>query len=213
MSEATAAAKTYLASTVADVTTRAIFAGVLGNASPLDLPDAVLSGIQTGTTFVAPSIAGAILKRTVTNPRYCKSPWFNYVAGSVVSSAIITSVNYPLSKAAEARTKGKAQCSLKEFVGNFVDLILPNIAFPVISDRLEGVLPTAKNSAAVFLRRAAITGAASCGSVLANAPIAAVKNGTKLSEVGAQAIGAVLPGIVLTEAFVSAATVVGLPLP
>jgi hypothetical protein len=177
----------------------------------LDLPNAILSGVQTGTTFVAPPIASGILKCAVTNPRYGSSPWFNYVAGSVVSSAIITSVNYPIAKVAEVRTKGKAQYSLKEFVGNFVDLLLPNIAFPVISDRLEAVLPAAKNSAAVFARRAVITGAASFGSVLANTPVAAVRNGTKLPEIAGQAIRSVLPAIILTEAFVSASTIVGLP--
>jgi hypothetical protein len=207
---ATATVKTYLASALADVTTQAILAGVQGDARPLDLSGAFLGGLQTGTTFAASPIAAVILKRAFPADSFAKNPWFNYAAMSVISSGIIASVNYPIAKAAESRTTRNAQYSLKEFAGAFVDQLVPNIAFPVVSDGLGALLPPAKNSLAAFARRSAINGAASFGSVLANAPIAAVKDGVQLSAVAAQAVGAVVPGIILSEAFESASAIVGI---
>jgi hypothetical protein len=128
---------------------------------------------------------------------------------SVVSSAIITAVNYPISKVAEQRTKGAAEFSLVEFANFFADQILPGIGFPVVNDYLEGVIPRQKNSLAAWARTSAIQALSGIGASAFQHPLAAVRDGAKLSSFIDAAVQTVVPAVVLTDAFAHFSKITG----
>jgi hypothetical protein len=203
-------AQTLLAAAAADVATRAIIAGVQGGRAASSPFESAILGLQAGTTFIAPPLAAELLARAPLGRGLTRNRWANYAANSVVASAIIAGVNYPLAKAAELRAKGSATLSLREFAGLYADSVAPGIAFPAVADALEAALPAPKHSLAAFARRTAIAGAASFAAGIAAAPVAAVRDGAKIADVARQAVGAVLPGIVLAESFLSTSGIAGL---
>jgi hypothetical protein len=201
-----ALAQTYISATLADVFTRAVSTGIAGSAAPLDLTDAFLGGLQTGTAFIAPTIATEFLKTRCLPYRLSvksgtRKP-FRYVATSLVSSALIAAVNYPISKVAEKRTKGSAEFSPVEFANFFADQVLPGIGFPVVNDYLEAVVPPRKNSLAVWARSSAIQVLSGIGAIAFHHPLAAVRDGAKLSSFIDAAVQSVVPTLVLNDALV-----------
>jgi hypothetical protein len=206
-------AQTYISAMLADVFTRAVAAGIAGSRQPLDLTNAFLGGLQTGTTFIAPTIAAEFLKTHSAPYRLAvksgtRKP-FRYVATSVVSSAIIAAVNYPISKVAERRTNRAAEFSLVEFANFFADQILPGIGFPVVYDYLEAAVPRPTNSLAVWARASAIQALSGIGAIAFHHPLAAVRDGATLSSFIDAATETVVPAIVLTDAVTHFSKVTG----
>jgi hypothetical protein len=186
----------FISATIMDVVTRAIFSAIEGNLLPFNAFDSVILGLESGVAAIAPSLASEVLKSSAITRKFTQNRWTGYVAHALVSSAIVTGVNYPLSKAAELHRKGSTRLSLREFANHYADRIVAGIAYPAIMDALGAALPATKHPIAAYGRDGLITLIASAGAAIAAVPIAKVEN---RGIIAAVAVGALLPGILVSE--------------
>lgn len=172
--------QTFVSATCADVFTAAMMNGISGGKA-LDLPDAVLNGLQTGTGFIAYPVAEHLLEKfsLYREKKGKNQKVFVYAANAVGAAAIIASMNYPITKLQEKRKTGKTTVSVTEFGNMFVDQILPNVGFPVVADALEAKIRVPKDSLSNWFRGSFILCAGSLGGSIANLPLAMAKGGIK----------------------------------
>ena len=205
--------RTYLGATLADMATGVVMNGLNPQRSPINWGSALLNGLQTGTNFVAYPIAVNILEKNSKAYKELQKEFKDpkkstfmvkskiYVINALTASALITTVNYPLSKVKEMfEHKTDKKTKPTEIVNFYVDNILPNIGYPLVANTLSAKIPDSKNSLKKYLRATYINLAASFGGTVFNLPVSVLCHHVPAHQSILGFRGAITP-IILTQDF------------
>ncbi|EAY16300.1 hypothetical protein TVAG_423530 [Trichomonas vaginalis G3] len=175
--------KVYTNATLGDMFTQSVIHGLKGDAEGLKFGEALLHGMQTGTTFVAYPIAVHLLEKHSETFRHhyhdedgCKVA--AYVAGGIGAAGIVALVNYPLEK---LRKRAQKEQQTETFRFYFAGQVGPNIGAAFASELIEPALPVFKNSLYNWARGQMLNASINLSATLGYAPFAAI-TGQSLSE-------------------------------
>ena len=196
--------QTYVSATLGSIVSQAAMRGVNGAAGPIDWHDSLLSGMMTGTAFIAYPVACDILKkkcasfkRAFEDPKACKIPV--YIEGGMLGAAIVTVMNYPLSVLQQKhRAKGGEApgFSPKGFAGFYIDQVGSSIGFAATMGTLAPRIPIPKNSLLAWARQHALVNISNVGAKCTAFPIHFLRHGSTLTGmVGGYLKG--VPGVVI----------------
>lgn len=207
--------QTYIGATLADMATGVFMNGLSGQGTQINWGNALLNGLQTGTNFVAYPIAVDILERSSKSYKELKSDFDDpkkstfsvktkvYLTNALVTSALITTVNFPLSKVQEAFQGKKEKTNIpNELVNFYANGILGNIGYPLVANTLSAKIPESKNSLKSYLRATYINLAGSFGGTVFNLPLSVLRDHIPASKSILGFRDAIVP-IVCTQDFLS----------
>lgn len=206
--------RTYLAATLADMTTGVVMNGLSGQGASINWGNALLNGLQTGTNFVAYPISVDLLAKNSKAYKELQKEFEDpkkstflvkskvYVINALATSALITTVNYPLSKVQEMFQNKKPSAKPTELVNFYVNGVLPNIGYPVVANSLSAKIPESKNSLKNYLRATYINVAASFGGTVFNLPVSVLRDHASPIGTIKGFRGAIVP-IIFTQDFVT----------
>ena len=198
---------TYISAVLADMSTQTILNGISEKAAQLDWADTFLNGLQTATGFIAYPIAFDVLEKTskkyrqIQEKKTLSDQVLFYGVTSATASAILTGVNYPISKVQQARKDGKVNASVNEVVKFYFDGILPTAGFLVFADKIADVLPPTKNSLGSWINESAINSFGALGSTLFNLPVSLLRDKTPLLTSINNWKSSLIPGIIMQDTF------------
>lgn len=205
---------TYLSATLADMATGVVMNGLSGQGASINWGNALLNGLQTGTHFVAYPISVDLLAKNSKAYKELQKEFEDpkkstflvkskvYVINALTTSALITTVNYPLSKVQEMFQNKKPSAKPTELVNFYVNGVLPNIGYPLVANSLSAKIPESKNSLKKYLRGTYINVAASFGGTVFNLPVSALRDHVSPIETIKGFGGAIAP-IIFTQDFVT----------
>ena len=145
--------QTFVAATLGNMVAQAATRGLNGSTGPIDLPDTLLSGLQTGTAFIAYPVACNFLKnhcqqfkKNYEDPKGCKP--LVYIQGGMLGAGICTLLNYPIQTIQKNRKGQKQSISLQGAAGYYADQVGSSVGFAATNGTLLQVLPVPKNTLA-----------------------------------------------------------------
>lgn len=207
--------RTYIGATLADMATGVVMNGLSGQGTKINWGNALLGGLQTGTNFVAYPIAVDILEKNSKAYKELESEFNDpkkstfmvkskvYVINALTTSALVTTVNYPLSKVQDMfKNNGKTSAKPTELVNFYVNGVLPNIGYPLVANTLSAKIPESKNSLKKYLRGTCINLVASFGGSVFNLPVSVLRDHVPVTQTVKGFCGSIVP-IVCTQDFLT----------
>lgn len=180
--------QTYVSATLGSMVSQAAMRGING-ATPIDWKDTLLSGMMTGTAFIAYPVACNFLKKNCPDfkqkfedPKACKLTV--YLRGGMVGAAICTALNYPLTvaKQCHAAKDGKGpKITLKGAAGFYADQVGSSIGFATTMGTLAPKVPIPKNSFLAWARQHALVNISNVGGKCFAFPIHYLRHGSTLT--------------------------------
>lgn len=188
--------QTYIAATLGNMVASAATRGLNGASGPIDFTDTLLSGLQTGTGFIAYPVACQYLKKTSKDfKKNFEDPNGHkvlvYLEAGALGAGVCTLLNYPLSTIQKNRKGAKQSFSLKGFGGFYLDQVGSSIGFASTNGTLQSLIPIPKNSVLAWARSHLCVNISNIGGKCCAYPIHHLRHGSTLRGM----VGAYIPTI------------------
>lgn len=178
---------TYISATLGNMVAQSVMRGLGTTEAPLDFCDSALSGMQVGTAFIAYPVSVQLLKDI--SPKFKKNAedpngnkWITYTLGGAGGAAIVTLLNYPISRIQVTRKTGKCPIKnpLKEMASMYVDQIGSSIGFAATMGTVAPLIPIPKDSLGSWARNSGLVQIANIGGKCFAYPIHKIRHGSTL---------------------------------
>lgn len=179
--------QTYISATLGNMVAQSVMRGLNVNDKPLDLADSVLSGMQVGTAFIAYPVSVQLLKDVC--PAFKKNAedpngnkWITYTLGGAGGAAIVTLLNYPISRFQMARRTGTCPIKnpIKEMASMYIDQVGSSIGFAATMGTVAPLIPIPKDSLGSWARNSGLVQISNIGGKVFAYPIHKIRHGSSL---------------------------------
>ncbi|KAK8893562.1 hypothetical protein M9Y10_021985 [Tritrichomonas musculus] len=194
--------QTYIAATLGNMVASAATRGLNGASGSIDFTDTLLSGLQTGTAFIAYPVACQYLKKTSKDfKKNFEDPnghkLLVYIEAGALGAGICTLLNYPISTIQKNRKGAKQSFSPKGFAGFYADQVGSSIGFAATNGTLQSIIPVPKNSVLAYVRNHFCVNVANIGGKCLAFPIHHLRHGSTLTGMIGGYIPSI-PGVIIT---------------